>query len=95
MAAHRGTGKSGGQEARSSEPHYVLTPGKLMVGPSIYANGLPGEPAAPRMRGDAKAVGSANYPLGSKNVSNTGPYGAFGIKSNANGKGGKKGLGNS
>ena len=83
-----------GQEKKSGEPHYVLTPGKLMAGPSIFANGLPGNPAAPKERGDAKAVGSANYPLGARNPSNSGPYKAFGIRgSNDNGKGGKKGLG--
>ena len=75
-------------------PHYVLTPGKLMAGPDIFANGLPGNPSAPKERGDAKAVGSANYPLGARNPSNNGPFKAFGIKgSNQGGKGGKGGLG--
>lgn len=75
-------------------PHYVLTPGKLMAGPAIFENGFPGTPAAPARRGDAKPVGSANYPLGARNPSNNGPYKAFGIKGeNQGGRGGKGGLG--
>lgn len=74
-------------------PHYVLTPGKLMAGPAIFANGLPGNPAAPTTRGDAKPVGSANYPMGARNPSNSGPFKAFGIRgTNDNGKGGKRGM---
>lgn len=74
-------------------PHYVLTPGKLMAGPAIFANGLPGSPSAPTTRGDAKPVGSANYPMGARNPSNSGPFKAFGIRGeNQNGSGGKKGL---
>lgn len=84
-----------GKEGQSSEPHYILTPGKVMAGPVIFANGFPGEPARPKMRGDAKEIGTSNFPLGGKNVSNNGPYQAFGLKgTNANGRGGKKGLGN-
>lgn len=82
-----------GQESRKGGPHYVLTPGKLMAGPDIFANGLPGNPSAPKLRGDAKEVGTANYPLGARNPSNSGPFKAFGIRSNDGGKGGKKGLG--
>jgi hypothetical protein len=75
-------------------PHYVLTPGKLMTGPDIFANGLPGNPSAPKMRGDAKAPGSSHYPMGATNAKNSGPFKAFGIRgSNENGKGGKGGLG--
>ena len=93
--AKSGNGKSvKNSEGRSGEPHYVLTPGKLMAGPSIFANGLPGNPAAPKMRGDAKAVGSAGYPQGARNPSNNGPMKAFGIRgSNQDGRGGKGGLG--
>lgn len=81
------------QESRKGAgPHYVLTPGKLMAGPAIFENGLPGNPSAPRERGDAKAVGSANYPMSAKNPKNTGPLKAFGLKGSG-GVGGKGGLG--
>ena len=85
---------SGGQSARGSEPHFVLTPGKIMCAPAIFADGFPGSPPKPKLRGNAKEMGSSHYPLSAKNESNSGPYKAFGIRGeNQNGKGGKKGLG--
>lgn len=79
---------------RGSEPHYVVTPGKIMCAPAIFADGFPGNPAKPKMRGNAKEMGTSQFPLSKKNEMNNGPYKAFGIRGeNQNGKGGKKGLG--
>jgi hypothetical protein len=91
-----GHGKSGGKneakEGMSSEPPYIVTQGKVMVSPVIFQEGIPGSPNRPKMRGDAKPIGSWNFPESKKNPSNSGPYGAFGIKGeNQGGRGGKRG----
>ena len=93
MAGHRAnSGKNENKEGMSSEPPYILTQGKVLVSPVIFQEGIPGSPNRPKMRGDAKPIGSWNFPASAKNPSNKGPYGAFGIKGENNeGRGGKKG----
>jgi len=94
MAGHReGYSKGDGKEGMSSERPYILTSGKVLTPVVGFANGIPGNPPAPKMRGDAKPVGSYNAPNGMRNPSNNGPYKAFGMQNSSNGRGGKKGLG--
>ena len=93
MAGHRASGKNENKEGMSSEPPYIITQGKVMVSPVIFQNGIPGSPARPKMRGDAKPIGSSTFPQSKKNPSNSGPYEAFGIQKNVEGgRGGKKGM---
>lgn len=94
MPSHRASGKGEGKEGMSSEKPYYQTRGKLVVAPILLGDhgGIPGSPPSPKMRGDAKPMGSWTFPLSAKNPSNSGPYGAFGIKGeNQSGRGGKKG----
>lgn len=83
------------KEGMSSERPWILTKGKILTAPVIFTNGIPGDPPKPKMRGDAKPMDSWHFPQTAKNTLNGGPMGAFGIKSQAKGKGGTKGLGNS
>ena len=92
MPSHRASGKGEGKEGMSSEPPHITTPGGVLTPVAGFQNGIPGNPPAPKMRGDAKPMGSWTFPLSAKNPSNSGPYGAFGIKGeNQSGRGGKKG----
>lgn len=86
--AHRADGK-GSKEGQSSEPHYITTGGGVLVAPAIYQNGLPGDPPKPKMRGDAKPIGTAPFPGGGAATNRGGgPLGAFGFtKRQGGGKG--------
>jgi hypothetical protein len=96
VAGHKDSSVSkgnGDKEGMSSERPWVLTKGKILTAPVIFTNGIPGDPPAPKMRGDAKPMGSWQAPVAAKNPSNSGPYQAFGIRSaQQEGKGGKRGM---
>ena len=93
MAGHKDTSVAGaknGKEGMSSEPTHFTTPGGVLMGVAGFQNGIPGNPPAPKMRGDAKPVGSNNWPQGGAARNKGGPaLGAFGIKT-----GGRLGKGN-
>ncbi len=66
------------KEGMSSEPVYTVTPGGIMTGP-VQFQSLNGNPPEPKMRGDAKPVGSHGFPASRKQSGAGGALGAFGF----------------